>query len=78
MSVQVYISSVIAVVIASFIIFFISYVNEKRNFNNGICPHCKTKLKYFTTDSQGSRGYICDNCSYHAWIVFPFDKNIKQ
>lgn len=78
MSVQLYISAFIAVVITSFAIFFLAYINEKRIFNNGICPYCKTKLKYFDTDSQGSRGYICNNCGYNAWIVFSFDKKNKH
>lgn len=49
---------------------------EKRDFNNGICPHCKSKLRYFNSDSQGGRGYICNNCNYTTWVSYKVvDKN---
>lgn len=31
-------------------------------------------LRYFTTDSQGGRGYICDKCNYCVWINWWADK----
>ncbi len=47
---------------------------EKKNFNRGICPICNGKLHNFDTDSQGGRGYICDNCGdtppgYHIMLI---------
>lgn len=33
---------------------------EKKDYNLGICPHCKKKLLLFDTDYQGCRGYICE------------------
>lgn len=41
---------------------------ERKDFNNGICPLCGTNLRYFDSDSQGGRGYCCDNCSYRTWV----------
>ena len=43
---------------------------EKKGFNNGWCPNCGTRLRFFDTDSQGGRGYCCDNCSYHTWVSY--------
>lgn len=45
---------------------------EKKDYNSGICPHCGKKLILFDTDSQGGRGYICEECNYVAWVSYPF------
>ena len=51
---------------------------EKKDFNNGTCPHCKNKLRFFDIDSQEGRGYICDNCGYTTWVTYGVvDKNYK-
>lgn len=44
------------------------YHREKKDFNNGICPHCGTKLKHFDNDSHGGEGWCCDECGYFTWI----------
>ena len=52
---------------------------EKRDFNNGFCPHCKQRLKFFDTDSQGGRGYCCRDCNYVTWVSWlSVDKNNKS
>lgn len=43
---------------------------EKRDFNNGFCPHCNQRLKFFDTDSQGGRGYCCPGCNYITWVSY--------
>ena len=43
---------------------------ENKDFNGGICPHCKSKLYFFDCDSQGGRGYKCEKCRYHTWISY--------
>lgn len=48
--------------------------HEKNSYNNGICPLCGNKLRRFDTDSQGGRGYTCDNCGYSTWISYNVDK----
>lgn len=48
-----------------------AYNDEKKRYNNGICPRCGEKLKYFGTDPEdGSRGYECSNkkCDYSTWV----------
>lgn len=45
-------------------------LSEKKNFNNGICPHCNKELRRFDTDSQGGRGYCCDDCDYYVWVSY--------
>ena len=56
-------------------------INEKRGFNNGICPICGEKLKHFDTDSQGGRGYCCLSKKhlYFTWVSYRFiDKNFGK
>lgn len=48
---------------------------EKRDYNNGICPKCGTKLTHFDNDSQGGRGYTCRKCGYTTWVSWFADKN---
>lgn len=64
----------IVVVCVGLVIFvptgYIGSTLEKRNFNNGVCVHCGTSLRYFDTDSQGGRGYICDKCGYATWVSY--------
>ena len=51
---------------------------EKKAFNNGICPRCGKKLRYFGSDSQGGRGYCCNDCRYTTWCSYNVDKNYKE
>ena len=53
------------------------FYTEPRNFNNGYCKHCGTKLRHFDNDSSSARGYTCDNCGYTTWISYFSDKNFK-
>ena len=46
---------------------------EKRNYNNGICIHCRNKLRCSGIDPQGSRNYICDRCGYATQVSYPID-----
>lgn len=48
---------------------------EAKDFNGGICRYCGNKLRFFDTDSQGGRGYICDNCGHAPWCSYNVDKN---
>ena len=65
---------VIVIICVGLIIFlpctFIGITLEKREFNNGVCKHCGKNLRYFDSDSQGGRGYICDDCGYCAWVSY--------
>lgn len=57
-----------------------SYTGEKRDFNDGVCKFCGSKLYHFDTDSQGGRGYVCDNCRKHwCWVSWKkIDKNYRE
>ena len=44
---------------------------EKKEYNNGICPECYRKMRYFDSDSQGGRGYICTKCKRVVWVSWP-------
>ena len=45
------------------VIFGFTYVrySEKKNWNNGICPHCGKPWIRFDTDFQRGRMYRCEN-----------------
>lgn len=43
---------------------------EKRDYNRGFCKECGGRLKLFSIDSQGGRGYWCRNCNYHTWVSY--------
>lgn len=52
---------------------------ERKGFNNGVCPKCGKQLKRFDTDSQGGRGYCCNDCRYFTWVSYNcVDKNFKD
>lgn len=51
---------------------------EAKYYNKGICPHCNSKLYNFDMDSQGGRGYTCNECNYTTWVSYSFiDKHKK-
>lgn len=51
---------------------------ERKNFNNGMCPKCGKQLRFFDIDSQGGRGYCCNDCNYYTWVSYDcVDKNYK-
>ena len=43
--------------------------SETLLFNHGRCPVCGHRLRYFANDWLIGRGYICDKCSYTAWVL---------
>ena len=50
---------------------------ESKSFNSGLCPKCNTKFKHFDTDSQGGRGYKCNN-QHYTWVSYPWiDRNFN-
>lgn len=72
----------IGVFVVLWLIFIIgsiySYYCDKKRYNSGICPFCGKRLNQFDVDSQGNRGYTCDDehCYYTVWIGFKsVDKN---
>lgn len=74
---------IILVVVGSFIGIGIlcAIRNEKKGFNDGICPICGEKLKHFDNDSQGGRGYYCPSTKhrYYTWVSYKFiDKNFGK
>ncbi|KKK78571.1 hypothetical protein LCGC14_2842220 [marine sediment metagenome] len=51
---------------------FWAYCGEKRDYNKGRCPKCYGELRHFDNDSQGGRGYCCENRDYYTWVSYPF------
>ena len=52
-----------------FIFMYHKYHAEKRDYNNGICPHCKTKMKFVACDGV-YRHYKCYECNYKTSVSF--------
>lgn len=48
---------------------------EKANYNGGFCTKCPgSPMVRFDTDSQGGRGYRCDQCFRRIWVSWGVDK----
>lgn len=47
--------------------------NEKKKWNNGICPICNEPWYCFDVDSQGGRMYKCSN-NHYCDITYRVDK----
>lgn len=60
----------IVIVIFSVVGYIMGPRSEAKRFNGGVCPLCGEKFRYFDTDSQGGRGYTCDNCMYTTWVSY--------
>ena len=70
--------TILFILILGFILTSVGIILEKKSFHHGTCPHCKTLLKCFDTDSQGGRGYVCKNCNYTTWVSYRcVDKNFN-
>lgn len=67
---------IIAIALSVFFgIMLLARRSEKKAYNNGICKECGTELHYFDNDSQGGRGYVCDNCQHIIWVSYPWIDN---
>lgn len=75
--------NILAIILSVFICAIIiscliyAFYTEPRDFNDGICTYCGSKLRHFDTDSGGGRGYCCDNCGRTIWISWFADRNFK-
>lgn len=67
------------VVVSLFVVAIaIARYSEAKQFNRGKCRKCNRKLRSFSTDSQGGRGYICDKCGYTVWVSYKVDKHYTE
>lgn len=66
---------VAVVILTLFSIAALARRSEKKAYNNGICKECGTELHHFDNDSQGGRGYVCDNCQHIVWVSYPWVDN---
>ena len=46
------------------------YIQEEKDFNNGVCPRCGKSLVHFDDDSQGGQGWCCYDCKRFVWITW--------
>jgi hypothetical protein len=54
-------------------VMFLARQSEKSRWNEGIHKDCGGKWEHFDNDSQGGRGYSCDECDYSTWISYSVD-----
>lgn len=64
---------VILSIIAFVIVVLTARHIEKKSWNNGVCPKCGGRYRLFGTDSQGGRGYSCEDCDHTIWISYNVD-----
>ena len=43
---------------------------EKSAYNGGNCTGCDAPWRRFDTDSQGGRGYTCNDCGRGIWVSY--------
>lgn len=48
---------------------YIIYRNEKKAFNNGVCPRCNHKLKFIYKDNKDMKHFKCLHCGYEVTAV---------
>lgn len=46
---------------------------EKKLWNNGKCPNCGYRWRYFRKTPNGSREYTCDKCGNHLVVSHQID-----
>ena len=51
------------------------YLDSKRDFNNGVCKYCGTKLSLAPIQGTADRLYWCTHCGY--WM-FVYHKSIDK
>ena len=72
----------LATFVISFLIFIIyniilGYREEKRWWNNGVCPKNNQPWVFFGMDSQGGRGYKTPDNKHVCWMSWNHD-NFKK
>ncbi len=74
--------NILVVVIVSVLLFCgfpYAIYREYKKFNKGICPKCGKRFRLFDRDSQGGRGYCCDDCGDYIWVSYDcVDKNYRK
>ena len=50
---------------------------EKKEFNEGCCTECNSKLRRFDQTDLGNRGYVCDQCGNRVWVSYNVDKDFE-
>lgn len=58
--------------------FTLPYLGDYIVFNKGVCKKCGGKVHCFDMDSQGGRGYSCNECDHSFWISYPVDRKYKE
>ena len=48
---------------------------DKKEFNNGVCSKCGTRLSPHEIRSDGERTYRCRDCGHTVTIFYNVDKN---
>jgi len=64
-----------------FSVMFLIYLKERKRereaWNKGTCTKCYTAWRQFDTDSQGGRGYKCEN-DHYMWVGIGYPDKCKS
>ena len=64
----------ILVLIICFVGIFMQRQNEKRDYNNGICPKCGGKYEHSKAlQLSGERDYVCNKCGHSITVSYNID-----
>lgn len=46
---------------------------DDQKWNNGHCPRCGRKWRFYMKNPDGKRGYTCDHCGNSIWVSSNID-----
>lgn len=65
---------IIFFILTMFILYRIAYISmEKKMWNNGRCPKCGHKWRYYMTGTTNERYYTCDKCGSNMSVKSNID-----
>lgn len=51
------------------VLLYIAYRNEKKAFNDGVCPRCGHRLKFIYKDDEDMKHFRCPHCGYEVITI---------
>lgn len=70
--------TILLVVVISVLAYLIfdGYYQDKKDYNNGVCPKCKGKYTYQGCTKDGNPIYMCNDCGHTIVLTFYNPKKI--
>ncbi len=55
--------------VGCFALLRVAHEEEKKEWNNGFCPHCGAKFEHVDTEEQGKWDkWECPECHFYTWV----------